>query len=100
MRRRLPGRLRALGSELLLPGLRASSPHVSVPTEHVAANTAASLATVLFAMLVSAPTYFVLASGLLASTLSSPTDDAPPTTIHSKLPEPLPNSGGSVLVPT
>src|SRR5262245_24225188 len=36
----------------------ASSPEISVPTEHVAADAAASLMTVLLAMLVSAPTYF------------------------------------------
>jgi hypothetical protein len=74
----------------------ASLPGISVPPDHVAANTAASLATVLFAMLVSAPTYFVLAFGLLARTLRSPTDEVPPTAIRSKLREPLPSSGGSV----
>jgi len=78
----------------------ASSPGMSVPTEHVAADTAASLVTVLFAMLVSAPTYFVLAFGLLARTLRSPTDDVPPTAIRSRLPEPLASSGGSVPVTT
>jgi hypothetical protein len=77
----------------------ASSPGMSVPTEHVAANTAASLVMVLFAMLVSAPTYFVLAFGLLARTLRSPPDVAP-NPIRSKLPAPLVSSGGSVPATT
>jgi hypothetical protein len=73
----------------------ASSPAISVPTEHVAANIAASFVTVLFAMRVSAPTYFVLAFGLLARTLYPPTDAVPPAAIR---PQPhretLLNSGG------
>jgi len=72
----------------------ASSPGMSLPTEHFAANTAASLVMVLFAMLVSAPTYFALAFGLLASTLRSPSDDVAPTAIRSKLREPLLSSRG------
>ena len=74
----------------------ASSPDIAVPTEHIAANTAASLVTVLFAMLVSAPTYFLLAFGLLARTLSSPINGVPLTPIRPKVPEPLVSSGGSV----
>ncbi len=55
---------------------------------------------VLFAMLVSAPTYFVLAIGLLARTLYPPTDSVPPTAIRSPPREPLLNSGGTIQATT
>ena len=75
----------------------ASSPEITVPTEHVAGGAAASLIAVLFAMLVSAPTYFVLAFGLLARTLYPPTDAVPPAAIRPQPHrEPLLNSGGQL----
>jgi hypothetical protein len=78
----------------------ASTPGISLSTEDLAAGTAASLVTVLFALLVSAPTYFVLAFGLLARTLDPPTGAAPPTAIRSQPREPLRNSGGPIPATT
>ena len=78
----------------------ASTPGLSVTTEDYAAGTAGSLVEVLFAMLVSAPTYFLLAFGLLARTLRSGADGAPLTAIRPEHPKPLLSSGGPVPATT
>ena len=73
----------------------ASVPGLSVPTEDLAAATAVSLASVLFAMLISAPTYFVIAYGLLTRTLSSSKHGAAATVV-AETPKPHPASGEMV----
>jgi len=70
------------------------SSDLSVSTQDVAGGTAGSLVEILFAILISAPSYFVLAFGLLARTLSSPTDSTPPKLNPSQHREPLFNSSG------
>lgn len=59
------------------------SPNLTVTTADYAGGTASSLLGILFALLVSAPTYFVLAIGLLVRTLPPPTDRAAPNPIPS-----------------
>lgn len=78
----------------------AASPGISLPTEDIAGGIAGSLVEMLFAMLISAPTYFVLAYGLLIRTLNLPTDPTQPTSARSALREPLPSSGGPMPVTT
>ena len=74
----------------------AASPNVTVTTADVAAATAESLLSLFVALLVSAPTYFVLAFGLLLRTLLSPTDSAAPTPTRSEHAAPLLSSVGPV----
>jgi hypothetical protein len=78
----------------------ASTPGISLSTEDVAAGVASSLAMVLYAILVSAPTYFVLAFGLLTRTLRSAGDGVPPAAIRSEPHKPLLSSGGPMPATT
>ena len=78
----------------------ASSPNLIVTTADIAEGTAISLLGVLVALLVSAPTYFVLAIGLLVRTLRPPTDSAAPTPMHSEHREPLLSSAGPIPAAT
>jgi hypothetical protein len=72
----------------------ASSPDLAVSSQDFAGGTAASLVEILFAILISAPTYFVLAFSLLTRTLGSPNDSTPPALSPSQLRQPLFNSSG------
>ena len=74
----------------------ATLPNVAVTTVDLAAATADSLLGLLVALLVSAPTYFVLVVGLLLRTLRSPTDSTGPASIGSQRPAPLLSSAGSL----
>ncbi len=86
------------GTRVLISSLTiiAASPNVSVTTADIAAAAADSLLSLFVALLVSAPTYFVLAIGLLLRTLRSPTDSATPIPTRSERPAPLLSSNGPV----
>ena len=72
----------------------ASSPGISLTTEALAEGTAASLVEIMFAMLVSAPSYFVLSFGLLARTLGSSGGSTPSTAVGSESRQRLFNASG------
>lgn len=74
----------------------ATLPNVAVTTADLAAATADSLLGLLVALLVSAPSYFVLAVGLLLRTWRSPDDSTGPASIGSQRPAPLLSSAGSL----
>ncbi len=57
----------------------ATTPNLNLTTADVAAAMADMLQGLLVSLLISAPTYFLLAFGLLARTLRSPGDSATPT---------------------
>lgn len=78
----------------------ASSPNLPVTTADIASAIANWLLGMFAALLVSAPTYFVLAIGLLVRTLHSPTDSAAPNPIHSEPREPQRTPAGLVPVAT
>ena len=67
----LCGFLNGLASSLTVI---ATSPNVSVTSADIAAATVDSLLSLFVALVVSAPTYFVLTVGLLLRTLRSPAD--------------------------
>ena len=72
----------------------ATLPNVAVTNVDLAAATADSLLGLLVALLVSAPSYFVLAVGLLLRTWRSPDDTTSSGTIRCERPAPLLNSPG------
>ncbi len=71
----------------------AAMPNLPVTTAEVAAAMADSLLGLLFAILVSAPTYVVLAIGLLLRTLRS-TDSPSPAALRPERPVPVPSLAG------
>ena len=72
----------------------AASPDLTLTTADIAGGLADSLFGLFVALLISAPTYFVLAYGLLAGTLRPPTDSAAPAAIPSDRRAPLLNPAG------
>src|SRR5262249_20929983 len=71
-------------------------PDVTVTTEQVAEATAKSLTELFVAIVVTAPTYLVLAAGLLWRTLRPLTDSAGPVSSHVVRRDLLPNPGGAI----
>lgn len=75
-------------------------PGIQLKTEEIAGATAASLDDVLLAILISAPSYFVVAYGLLARTLNPPTNSTLSALSPSQHREPLFNSSGTKTATT
>lgn len=74
----------------------ASTPGVSLTTDAVAAATAQLLGEVLFAVLINAPSYFVLAIGLFLRTFNSAGNSTSPARSHSERHSPLLGSDGTL----
>lgn len=64
----------------------AAVPDLAIPSQHIASGLADSLSSVLFAILVSVPTYLVLAYGMLARDFRSPSQGAQSTGSVQKSP--------------
>jgi hypothetical protein len=76
------------------------SPDITLTTADIAGGFAGSLAGLLIAFLVSAPTYFLLAYGLLTRTMRPPTNSATSRPASATSPMPSLASGLSISSPT
>ncbi len=76
------------------------SPDITLTTADIAGGLAVALAGLLIAFLVSAPTYFLLAYGLLSRTMRPPTNSATSRPASATPPMPSLASGLSISSPT
>ncbi len=78
----------------------AATPDIKLTTADIAGGFAASLAGLLIAFLVSAPTYFLLAYGLLTRTMRPPTNTARNRPVSAAPPMPTLTGGLPISSPT